>query len=669
MNSDDIEKYRAQCQKALSDTYDQRTSANECERFLVSPAAQWEGFARGEADFRPRYQMDIISQAIGRFYGEWVANRPAVKYRSEGATADKDAELLTGLYRKDESRAGGNFAINNAVKSALYGGYGAMKLVAKYLDNENDEVDEQSIFFEPVYSAYSTVVWVGGKRQDKADSRICYELTELSEEDWDDQYPKFDPSSFMDIEDMRENGTTTYVVAKRYEVKSEKTEVIYFENLETRDKKKVYADEVEAAMDELDALGYVETARRKMNRQYVECCVLADEVLEKPRRIAGKYIPIVPFYGRWVFVDGQEQYEGMVRRLMDAQRLTNMAVSNVAEVSAFSPLRVPYFTTDQVKGHENRLAQRHIGMTTFQVVNPQKNDDGSIAAMGPVGYDEPPPVPQATASLIDICTNYAQQQTGGNPADAAVSDASFKTNLALQTRIDMNTQDIVESIELSMLRVGEVYRAMAAEVHSGFKVASTMGADGIESKVTMNEIIWDEDSGQFITISDVSNGTFNVVVDVGPSYRSMRQQSAEEMRNLAGMLDPADPMRKLIIGTMIENLDVTNADDLSKYNRRQLLTGGFVDPRNEEEEALLQQMAEAQGQESGDPTQMFLMASAQEKAAQAAESESKITLNQANAGRAAAQADLYRSQTVEKIQGVKQAMPRRLLMQSPRMMQ
>lgn len=670
-----VDQMRAECQNDMDATYDQRTAANECERFLVTPAAQWEGFERGTADWRPRYQFDIISQHIDRWYGEWLTNRPTVKYRSEGARASKDAELLTNLFRKDENRFGGYFAVNNAIRSACTGGFGAMKLVTEYVDAENDESDEQLIKFVPIYSAYSTVIFdAGAKRQDKSDAKRCHELIELTAEQFEDQFPGKTPSSFIDIDDMRGDTSTasdTYVIARRYEVKEERVEVITFNNFITGDTKKVYADEVDKIIDELKTMGFYEIKRRKMKRRYVECSVLSQEVLEAPKRIAGKYIPIIPFYGYWGYVDGAEWYSGMVQRYMDAQRLVNMAVSNVAEVSAFSPLRTPFFLHDQVKGHEHRLAQRHLGQMTYQVINPIEQPDGTIIPSGPVGWDEPPTVPQATQQLIEMCNSYVQQQTGGVPQDVVDPDASGKAILAMQTRVDMNTQIVNENAQVGLLHLGEVYRCMAKDTYGPEQIVSTMDEMGKESAIKLYEMIFDEQTGDFIEINNIGRERFTVVVDTGPSYRTQRQQTAEEMREVVQLLEPGDPMRRLVIGTMIDNFEVVGADDLIKYNRRQNVLAGLVEPRDDEERALVEQLMAAQGQQGQDPTQLLIMATAQKEAALAAESQSRIDLNTANAEKAIAQAALYQSQTVEKMQTVKQAAQpmRRLLMTQPRMMQ
>jgi hypothetical protein len=72
------------------------------------------------------------------------------------------------------------------------------------------------------------------------------------------------------------------------------------------------------------------------------------QVLEDCGRIAGKHIPIVPFYGRRWYVDGIERFMGHVRLAKDPQRIKNMQLSKLAEISAQSSTEKPIFTPEQI---------------------------------------------------------------------------------------------------------------------------------------------------------------------------------------------------------------------------------------------------------------------------------------------------------------------------------
>ena len=109
-----------------------------------------------------------------------------------------------------------------------------------------------------------------------------------------------------------------------------------YNNLQS-DKVEVYnKEEHELVKDELAKDEFRQFVReRRILAQHVEVTVFSGaDVLEETKRIAGKWIPIIPMYGYHAYVDGQEWWRGLVRKLMDAARLFNMQVSQLAENSA-----------------------------------------------------------------------------------------------------------------------------------------------------------------------------------------------------------------------------------------------------------------------------------------------------------------------------------------------
>ncbi len=91
-------------------TIDQRDQADEDIRFVDVPGGMWEDLFPEffQNDDRPRMEFNKVHQAVYRAIGEWVTNRFRPSYKPENMSAsERDAELLNGLYRKDERRSGG----------------------------------------------------------------------------------------------------------------------------------------------------------------------------------------------------------------------------------------------------------------------------------------------------------------------------------------------------------------------------------------------------------------------------------------------------------------------------------------------------------------------------------------------------------------------------------
>ena len=55
--------------------------------------------------------------------------------------------------------------------------------------------------------------------------------------------------------------------------------------------------------------GYRKVSERKIVKRHIECSIFNKSgYIEEPRKIAGKILPIIPFYGKRTIVDGAETY-------------------------------------------------------------------------------------------------------------------------------------------------------------------------------------------------------------------------------------------------------------------------------------------------------------------------------------------------------------------------
>ena len=91
--------------------------------------------------------------------------------------------------------------------------------------------------------------------------------------------------------------------------------------------------------------------------------------LEECGYIAGRCIPIVPVYGKRWFVDNVERCMGHVRLAKDMQRLKNMQLSQLAELSSLSPLDKPIFMPEQVAGQQAMWAEDTLKNYAYLLVN------------------------------------------------------------------------------------------------------------------------------------------------------------------------------------------------------------------------------------------------------------------------------------------------------------
>jgi hypothetical protein len=634
--SQTISQYRMDFERGRNQIEEQRDMCNDDIRFVTTPAAQWEGFLREQFSNRPRFELDMISQSLNRFYGEWLTNRSTVKFRPEGGDNDKVADVLTGMYRKDERRCGGDFATDNAMLEGIQGGMGAWKITTEYVDEEDDENDEQNISMEPIYSAHASVVWdPNAKRMDKADAMWCFILHELDAETLEEQFPDADLASFSHVNDRREfnwnSNTNTYFIAERYGIVKKKTKVLTYKHPVTEEKVTYYKEEIEDVIDDLSDMGYEFLSEKKVTRRTVEKCILggSSEYLEKPETIAGKHIPIIPFYAYWTYTDGQEFFWGLVRKLKDSQRLFNMQVSSLAEIAATSVKQVPIFAPEQVSGHENNWSQAHLGKKNYQLANPLRNPDGTVAHLGPVGTVSPPIVDPALGALIDVTGNHIQKETGIAPQQVTDPDASGKAIMAAQQIVNMNTQSIMKNMQKSLKRAGQIYCDIASDIHTSPKSVGLLAEDGTESTAQLFESAIDQETGKIIELNDISKGKYEVVVDTGPAYASRRQETVEntlDIMDRVGTTQEGQQYMPALIGMLVENMEGTNMDELKEFNNKKMLENGFKEPKTDDDKAYVAQLQE-QKNDQQDPMAMAAQGALLEGQAKMQDSENKKDAN------------------------------------------
>ena len=150
----------------------------------------------------------------------------------------------------------------------------------------------------------------------------------------------------------------------------------------------------------------------------------------------------------------------------------------------------------------------------------------------------------------------------------------------------------------------------------------------------------DQETGEMKMANDLSDATFDVVAEVGPSSSSKR---ASTVRALTGMLQiTTDPETAQVLTAMaMMNMEGEGVGDANAYFRKKLLRMGVVKPTDDEAQEL---MAEMQGQPQ-DPNAMYLQAAAEEATAKAAQARASTV-------KTVADAELSRAKTVEIISKV-----------------
>ena len=645
------EKAKQQMDRIQSTMRDERKQCNDDRRFYSIAGAMWEGPLGEQFEHKPKFEVNKIMLSVIRIFNEYRNNRIDVEFIPKTGKSNTLSDLCNDLYRADEDSSSAEEAYDNMFDEAVGGGFGALRVRAEYEDEYDDENEKQRICIEPIYDADMSVFFdLDAKKYDKSDATHCFVLSSMTREAYEEKYND-DPSSWPS--DIEENSyfdwnTPDVVYIAEYYVIEEVSEKIYtYKSLLGIEEK--YTDEDfendPELENELFATGRsFETVRKVKKRRVHKYVMSGSQVLEDCGYIAGKYIPIVPMYGKRWFIDNIERCMGHVRLPKDIQRLKNMQMSKLAEISAYSTIEKPIFTPEQMAGHELLWARDNIDGNPYALINPTTDASGNSTPIGPLGYTKPPAIPPAMAALLQI-TDMDMKEILGNPESGEKIDTQL-SGVAIemiQKRLDMQTYIYMSNMSKSIKRCGEIWLSMAQDifVEEGREM-KTIGQSGEVSSVELMRPIIDSKTGAVSTENDLSRASLDVSVVVGPSSSSRRASTVNMLVNMMGMTRDPETLQ-VLSGMAIMNMEGEGLQPVRDYFRQKMIKLGVVKPTKEEQEELMKELEN----QKPDANTEYLKAAAEEAGAKAAKARADTIYTLSRAQETEASTENKRAETIE----------------------
>lgn len=582
-----------QFSEITSATLEERAMSLEDRRFVFIQGGQWEGDWGAQFENGLRIQSNKTQRGHDKIINDYRANRFAVQFRPVGNTDDDTAELLNGLMYADMYRSKGQQALDNAFSEGVAGGFGAWRLCNEYEDDSDPDNDHQRIAVHQIPDADQRVFFdLDAKLYDKSDARYAFVIHSMT-------YPAFrreygdDKLSSWPENRARPNWfdwfrPSVLFVAEYYEVETPTEELRIFKRDATDEEFRYWAKDMEPeAVADLQKRGFTMT-RRKIKRKRVHKWILSGaEVLEDCGYIAGECIPIVPFYGKRVFIDNVERFKGHVRDAKDPARVYNAQLSKLTEIASLSPREVPIFAPEQVQGLESHWANMNLERHPFALAHPLRGEDGNVVQAGPSAYIKPPDVPPVIGTLI--------QQMGADIAEITNDDSGsveVRANVSAEamdiaaSRVDAKSYIYMDNFKQSVQRFGEVYYSMAREVYveEGREV-ETMDEDGATNSATLGEVYTDPQTQVTAKRYDLSVGKFNVIADVTEATATRRDKTVRTMMTMAQAFAAvqAVDMGQAALLTAVRNMDGEGMDDFQEYLHKKAVALGLEDMTPEEE--------------------------------------------------------------------------------------
>lgn len=595
----------------------QVTRENAANDMVFYYITHWDDVTQAGSNLAYKGQFDIVRKAGRSIMADLVANEVQIDFDPEDGTPEKTGQLIDGMYTTDRNNNVSLESFMRAKNEAVVCGVGAWKLKNKYKTNRMGERN-QVIAREPILEANNSVYWdPNAKLVDRSDADYVDILTAYS----DDGYIKLvkdltgetitapDAESFKVPEQsytfpwLGGEGSKIYVV-EFYHREEIKDTVLFYEDPfgQTRTVLKSGIKEIE---DELNDTGFELVNEKEIERYQITRYIASGLAILEEKVIAGDNIPVVPTYGEQAWVEGEPHYEGVVRLAKDPQRLRNFQGSYLADMASRSPRQKPIFFQEQLGPYAHMYDESGPDNNYPYLLQMMKGPNGEPLPIGPPGIMPEQKIPDAIMAGLAFSREAVEDvASSGIPQEMVNTDLSGKAALIFQARLDMQSMTYQENYRFALRRDAEIYKGMAQEIYDIPRSVKLTLPDGSKKTAQVMEQVYDEESGEFITINDLTNAEFDITAKIGASYTSQKEKTIENLKELLVGIDPGDPMRRFLQLKIMLLSDGVDTDDMRDYANKELILAGVKKPETDEEK----QMVAAAQQKGQEPSAEMVLA-------------------------------------------------------------
>ena len=618
---------------------DNREDAREAHLFVDKKDGQWEPKWWTANENKPRYTFDQVSPIVSQVASEIEQADFDIRISPAGGDATKDiASTYDGIIRNVENLSNATQVYAQACRGMITSGFDAWRVSQKYAD---DNSFDQDLMLEKIANPIDRV-WFdpSAELQDKSDSRYAFVLHPMALDEYKARWPEGSGESVSEDRDgdAYYDKAEAVVVGEFLYLESQDRELVMMSNGKTYE----VDEEYESIVDELESIGVTEIKRRKRKSHQV-CSRYFDakDWLEDDKKTVFNRIPIVPVFGNFKIFENKTIYYGVVKKLLDPQRVLNYALSREIEEGALAPRAKYWMTPTQAAGHEDTLQTLNTNADPVQFYNPDPEMPSIPQQQGGAQINAGlRTVAQAMQGMMGASSGLFAANMGDNPN--AQSGVAIRQ---LQNKGDNATFNYTRAMEIAIGATGRLLKDAIPKVYDTQRIVRVLREDDSYDLATLNETIIDQQTGNLVTLNDLSQGIYDVICKAGPSFKNRQQETVEAITNLASV----DPTLMQVAGDLLlQNIATPAATQISERKRAQMLAQGII-PENQltdEERAEREQaMMQAQGQQPPDAN--MVMAQAEQLKAQAEMLKAQIDQEKLNNERMKLQLEAQKLQVMQ----------------------
>ena len=588
MTKKTINELRKDFGESYNYSKDAMQMCKEDMRFANQYGAQWDGAPKSDT-LKP--EINKVGMKVQRLIGQMSRlNFGAEIFPSSNDATKKDAQNLQNLWRTDSTKGQGLEAQNNARSESIAGGFGAMKLVTKFSNEENPDKDDQTAELTPIYMACESVIFgKEGTRKDKSDCKQVWQLDSGNSIALMDEFGLDSISSFGSYRDDSINTDTTrnndqtikdVILAHYYEVMEEKIKTVVINGVEfvRQGGKKYYesADsDVKYTQSEINDIRDNMEAQVEMDSVYLfemlpdrKVCYVSysllsgNEFLIKNHRMPFKRQPIIPVYGYYYRQEGVENFFGIVRYMKDPQRYLNYVYSGLMELLDQPQDATPILTTEQLRTTGKFWHGRKENRYSVLPIDTPKGPDGISLPVQPVQYLQPPQLSGPLVKSLEAMDG-AVDVLGGSGQTTLPANTSGEAVRMINERQDDVFYPLTASYMQAMTNAVETYIPAAQKLYfsnpSSLTVTMIDGSRGELMTMTQPKV------GTGLGYENTASGSYAVEIKVDEGYKSnQEQQERNIIEKMQAIGDPQSAEYKILQLALIQ----TGSGEATELSRK-----------------------------------------------------------------------------------------------------
>jgi len=497
---------------------------------------------------RPVITVNKVDNYCRQVSNQQRQQRPRIKVHATNTHEDMvDAQTISGIIRHIEVNSNADHAYDNAFEYAVRMGWGYMRVRTDYISEDSFD---QEIYIDPVDNPFTVYFDPNSVAPDGSDADRCLITTMMLKEEFRKLYPDADDggtsftqrgtgdsqSEWITKEDIR--------LAEYYYTVREKATLYLLS-----DGSSTFADDKDF-FKRLDNYGITVVDKRDSFKKTIKYCKMtAVEILEE-RDWAGKYIPIVPVYGRHIVIGDKRKKFGMIRYAKDPQRMYNFWQTSITEGVALAPKAKWLLAEGQDEGHENDWSNANI--KSFPLLRYKQTDIDGRPAPPPTRLQPEPPQAGIMAAAMGVDNDIKAIMGVFDPAQLGQGNISGKALNGQQQQVDLTNFDYYDNLTRSIAHVGKICLDLIPKIYDTERVMRIIGDDGKPELLTINQ----RDSVGRV-LNDISVGQYDVVMETGPGYNSKRQEAVD---NMLPLLSAAPELMQVAGDLVFRNMDWPGAD-------------------------------------------------------------------------------------------------------------